>query len=92
MSFCLINRVSLQKPTLSTDEVGFSLIYLVYLRKPILSARTDKMGLSAHADKDCFPDRTTLSARADNIGFPDKPGLSERNPLYLREAHIILIR
>ena len=46
-----------------------------------LSALVDKLGLSAHADKDCFPDKSTLSVRADNIFFSDKPGLSERTPL-----------
>ena len=48
MRFSLINWVSLQKPTLSIDEVNFSLVNLVYLRKPILSARADKMGLSGN--------------------------------------------
>ena len=61
--------------------MGFSPINPVYLRKPILSARADKVGLSAHADKDCFPGKPTLSARADNMGFLDTPGLSERKPL-----------
>ena len=27
----------------------------------MLSARADKMGLSVHGDKDCFPGKTTLS-------------------------------
>ena len=47
----------MQKPVLFTDKVGFSLINLVYLRKPLLYARAGKVGLSAQADKDCFPDK-----------------------------------
>ena len=58
-----------KKPTLSADKVGFSVINPVYLRKPILSACTDKVGLSVHAGKDCFPGKPTLSASADNMGL-----------------------
>ena len=39
------------------------------MRKPILSPRADKVGLSAHADKDCFPDKPTLPACTDNVNF-----------------------
>ena len=68
MGFSQIKYVSL-KPTLSADKVGFSLISLVYLRKSISSARADKVGLSAQADKDSFPNKPTLSACADDMGF-----------------------
>ena len=40
-----------KKPTLSAYKVG-----LVYLRKLLLSSSAYKVGLSAQADKDCFPD------------------------------------
>ena len=53
MGFSQIKLVSLKNPTLSADKVGFSLIKPVYLGKPILFARADKMELSAHAEKDC---------------------------------------
>ena len=45
----------------NTDKVCFSLINPVYLRKFILSACADKVGLTAQADEDCFPDKPTLS-------------------------------
>ena len=57
----------------------------------MISARANKVGamhfpgggLSAHADKDCLPDKSTLSASADNMGFSDRLGLLERNALHL---------
>ena len=65
----LSDKVGLSgKPTLSADKVGFSLINQVYIRKPILSVHADKVRLSAHEDKDCFPDKPTLAARTDNMG------------------------
>ena len=52
MGFSQVKYVSLKKkPTLSADKVGFSLMNPVHLNKPILSA---------HADKDSFPDKPTL--------------------------------
>ena len=47
----------------------------------MLSVRTDKVALSAQADKDCFSDNPTLSV--ENVGF------FLRNLLYLRDTFII---
>ena len=61
--------------------MGFSLISPVYLRKSILSAPANEVGLSAHADKDCFSDKPTLSVRADNMGFLRKTEIIRRKPI-----------
>ena len=74
VGFSLINPVSLQKPTLSTDESGFLSDKPGLSEKPILSAR---------ADKDCFTDKLTLSARGDNVSF------FQMNQVYQRETHIV---
>ena len=56
----------------------------------------DKVGFSAHVDKDCFPDKPTLPARADDMGFVrktgfirEKPTLSVDNVGFFRETYFI---
>ena len=80
----LSNKVgsSGKKTTLSADKVGFSLINLIYLGKPILSAHTEKVGLSARTNKDVFQiNPPSLRAQIISV-YLDKP-------VYQRETHFI---
>ena len=88
--------VSLKKNALSADKVGFSLINPVYLRKPIISACADSVGLSGKQSLPACAHNLTLSARADTMGFfrqtgfiRDKPTLSADNVGFFRETYII---
>ena len=49
--------------------MGFSPINPVYLRKRILSARADKIGVFGKQSLSACADNLTLSARVDNTGF-----------------------
>ena len=57
-----------KKNTLSANKVGFSLINPVYLRKPIVSASADKVGLFGKQSLSACADNLTLSVSADNMG------------------------
>ena len=78
MGFSKIKQVSLKKTTLSADKVGFLRETYFTREKPILSARVNKVRLSVHADKDCFPNGPTLKI---TWVFSGKTTLSEKNRL-----------